>query len=204
MVTLRRRALILFAACLILLFIGIWLFQVEQLTRLQAAGETVEVLAAARPIPAWTPLSPDDLKKVSVPATLAGLGQVTDPMEVLGTMLLAPLPEGVAIPAYLLAHTPVLTPSERAWEIRHGNVVLLDSALQPGDAVDILAALSRQGEERVEEILAGARVIAVTHHEKEYTATLALTREQSVALMEAENFARQVRVIRRPQGGAKG
>lgn len=204
MVTLRRRALLLFTACLLLLLIGLMTYQAEQRRSLQSLGETLPTVVAARPVEPWAPLTPADLTISHIPRRFAPPGVFAAPDDLTGQMLIAPLPEGAPLTAYLLWQGPKLQPGERTWELRQSGSVLLDSALQPDDRVDVLAAANKLGQEAVEQILQGARVVAVQRKEKEYTITLALSLHEGKALMEAENFARQVRVVRNPLAAGGG
>lgn len=204
MVVLRRRALFLFVACLVLLFGGIWSYQAQQADTLQALGETIDVVVAARDLDAWVALTDQDVKVRQVPKLYTGPDRITAPDELIGKMLTVPIPAGAGIPNYTVYPGPELHQGERTWELRQGTNILLDSQISPGDRVDVLAALSSSGSEAIQHVLSGARVVAVQRKEKEFTILLAVTLDQGRVLMEVENFARQVRVVRDPMAWMPG
>lgn len=196
--------MVLFAAALVLTFLGIWSYQAEQERAWRSLGETVAVVVAARPLPAWAPLAAGDLAVRPVPRRFAGPGHLASPAHLIGRMPVVAIPEGAPVPAYALYAGPELRQGELAWELRPSPNLILDARLRPGDRVAVLAAGGKGGQEAVRQVLAGARVLAVRQSEEEIAATLAVTLEQGKALMEAENFARQMRVVLDPLPGAAG
>lgn len=195
---LRRKAMVLLAGCLVLLFLGVWAYQSEQQRALAALGETVPVVMAARALDAWVPITARDMSVRQVPVRFAGPERLSAPDDLDGKMLIVPIPEGAAIPSYAVYSGPELQPNQRTWELREAAKVILDRSIRPGDRVDVLAASSTEGEGIVRAVLSGVRVVAVRQEEKELAVTLALTLDEGKALMEAENFARQVRMVRNP------
>lgn len=204
MVALRTRAMLLLAACMILLFLGIWAFQTEQTRTVAALGSQVKVVVAARPLHPWVPLTPGDLSTKQVPSPYTGPEHLTDPDQLVGRMLVAPIPAGAAIPSFALHAGPDLQPGEVAWELQSTGNVILDPHLQPGDRVSVLAATVNHEAEEVRQLLSGVRVVGVRSCEGGLAVTLAVTVDQGRALMAAENFARQVRVVRTPAGQLAG
>lgn len=198
MVMLRRKAMVLLAGCLVLLFLGVWAYQSEQQRALAALGDTVPVVVAARALDAWVPITARDVSVQQVPIRFAGPERLPAPDDVDGKMLIAPIPEGAAIPGYAIYSGPDLQPHQRTWELREAAKVILDRSIRPGDRVDVLAAGSTDGEGIVRAVLSGVPVVAVRQEEKELAVTLALTLDEGKVLMEAENFARQVRMVRNP------
>jgi Flp pilus assembly protein CpaB len=97
-----------------------------------------------------------------------------------------------------------LRAGDRTWELRQGGNVVLDSRIQPGDRVDVMAAVAKSGQESVQHIISGARVLAVQGKDKDFTIVLAVSLDQGKSLMEAENFAKQVRAVRDPLVWAPG
>lgn len=195
---LRCKAMVLLAGCLVLLFLGVWAYQSEQQRALAALGETVPVVVAARALDAWVPITARDVSVWQVPVRFAGPERLFAPDDLDGKMLIAPIPEGAAIPSYAVYSGPELQPNRRTWELREAAKVILDRSIRPGDRVDVLAASSTEGEGIVQAVLSDVPVVAVRQEEKEFAVTLALTLDEGKVLMEAENFARQVRMVRNP------
>lgn len=201
MVILRRRAMWLFSACLALLFLGVWAYQTEQQQALAGLGTQVDVIVTARAVKPWTPLTAADLVTSKVPERFAGADHLSRPDQAMGRMLITAVPKGAPLSSFILYSGPDLRPDERTWELRDGGNVLLDSHLHPGDVVDVLAAPGT-GQSGVRLILTGVRVLDVRAgaHGSPAVATLAITLDDGKTLMEAENYARQVRVVRRAGG----
>lgn len=201
MVVLRRRAMMLFSACLLLLFLGVWAYQTNQQQTLAGLGTQVDVLVTARAVKPWTPLGADDVTVRRVPERFAGPDQLNRPDQVIGRMLIAAAPKGTPLYSFVLYSAPELHLGERAWELHAGGNLILDSHLQPGDVVDVLAAPA-SGQTGVRQILTGVRVLDAQagNRDKPAMAILAVTLDDGKALMEAENYARQVRVVRRAGG----
>lgn len=204
MVVLRRKALMLLVACLVLLFVGIVLYQSKADQQLTAMGEMVGVVVAAKDIQPWIPVSAEDVKIRQVPRKYVDSQHINAPADVVGKMLSVAIPAGAGVPTYVIYSGLDLKQGERTWELRQTGNVVLDSGLQPGDRVDVMAAVTKASHESVQQILTGARVLSVQRKDKEFTVVLAVTMEQGKALMEVENFAKQVRVIRDPLAWALG
>lgn len=194
----RTKALILATASAAFLTAGAALLQVEHARAMAALGDRVPVAVAARPLSAGQPLRAGDLALRSTPAACAFSERVADPAAVLGHTLAVAVPQGAPVPTYALRPPPALHPGERAWEIRASERILLDSQIQPGDRADVLAAVGREGQGTVREVAAGVRVLAVDRSSRPDAVTLGVTPDQARELMTAENFARQVRVVRAP------
>lgn len=204
MVVLRRKAMILFVVCLVLLFAGIWTFQVQRRQALASMGEMTSVVVASKDLQPWVPLSSSDMKMRQVPQQYVGTEHVRSPDELVGQVLSVPVPVGASIPSYALYTGPDLKPGERTWELRQAANLILDSQLQIGDRVDVIAAVVKDGQESVRQVLAAARVIGVERTEKDLIVILAVTLDQGKTLMEVENFAKQVRVVRDPLARGNG
>lgn len=186
MSALRRKASVLFAACLLFLLLGVWAYQAEQERVLAAMGATVPVLVTTRGIEAWSPMLAADVTVQEIPRRYAGEGYLSEAAQVVGRVLVADVPEGAALASYLLHAGPYLQPGERSWELRQSASLLLDSQLKPGDRVDVLAAGTSGEQERIHAVATGARVLSVRTEQQVRVATLAVTWEQALALMEAE------------------
>lgn len=204
MVVLRRKALILFVSCLVLLFLGILAYQAQQGQAILAMGETVGVIVASKDIKPWVPIAAGDLTERQVPRQYADSQQVKTPDELIGRMLSVAIPAGAGIPTYIIYTGLDLRAGERTWELRQGGNVVLDSRTQPGDRVDVMAAVLKNGQESIQQIISGARVLSVQGKDKDFTVVLAVSLEQGKVLMEAENFAKQVRAVGDPLAWSPG
>lgn len=194
--------MVFFVACLVLLFLGIWVFQSQQMQALAGLGRMVEVVIATRAIQPLTAVTAADVTVMKVPERFAGADHLSSTDQIVGKMMAVAVPKGAHLPRFALYTAPQLRPGERPWELHEGGNVLVDSGLQTGDLVDVLVASAKGGQEVVLQIITRARVLDMRAREKErpLAISLGVSGDESRALMEAENFARQVRVVRRPGG----
>jgi Flp pilus assembly protein CpaB len=146
-----------------------------------------------------------------LPARYLPPDALSDPAEALGRTLRVSVPSG----SYLLeSYLRPAAPGRRAApEVPAGRRPLdvtvrgggaLDMAGRGGGRVDVVVAEEpgASGRPRVRVVARRVRLLALAESGAEeldggdaWTATLALTRRQALALIEAENFAREVRLI---------
>lgn len=101
-------------------------------------GERVDVLVAAREIPAQVPLTRADLDTVSIPKAYLQPGMVTDKDKVVGKVSLVPLPQGGLVLSNAVADRVVIPEGKRVIRLYHSQVVQFDQNLMVGDAVDLM------------------------------------------------------------------
>jgi Flp pilus assembly protein CpaB len=164
-------------------------------------GSPVPLLVAAEDIPPLTALTPDRLATTPIEARDLPPGLHTDPAQVTGLVTAVPLRRGD-----LLTRAVLLPPDAmgehrafRLTESARGGVVI-PPGLRPGERVDILAAVKEGDRETVAPVLQGALVLEASAG-REPSLTLSLSLEEARRLMWAENYGRQVRVLRRSLGG---
>ncbi|MFN8150116.1 MAG: SAF domain-containing protein [Solirubrobacterales bacterium] len=182
-------------------------------------GELRTVVVVSEPLSPGEALSRRDLERSlelrEVPVRFAPPDALVDPGEALGRKPFAPVPAG----SYLLASqlrtpgagrepdSPSLGSDLSPVEITvTGAGALASAAGSPGMRVDVVVAGEpvTGGRARVRVAASGVRLIALEPASPEeatstggdsWNATLALSRPQALKLIEAENFAREVRLI---------
>jgi Flp pilus assembly protein CpaB len=183
-------------------------------------GELRPVVVAARDLPGGEPLDPRDAQRLlevrRVPASFVPPGALMTIGDALGRAPAAPLPAGSYLLASLLevprqhrgGGEPAIAEGLRPVEIAVTGAEALSAAGRPtqGTRVDVVVTTEPDvGDEGRTYVAAEAvELLALTPGggasenglgEPTQTATLALTRAQALRLIEAENFARQVRLM---------
>ena len=183
----------------------------DQLGDLRTVVVVSESLEPGRPLGRATLERSLELREV--PVRFAPPDALVDPGEALGRKPFAPIPAG----SYLLASQlrvpgtgqpdgPVLGGGLSPVEITvTGAGALASAAGSPAARVDVVVAGEpvTGGRARVSVAASGVRLIALEPADPEeasaggdsWSATLALSRDQALKLIEAENFAREVRLI---------
>lgn len=187
----------------------------------EAFGPLRRVVVAARSLPAGRVIGPrqlsGSLQVRRVPERFVPPGAVTAPQQALGQVPAATLPAG----SYLLAAQlraprprgqetgPRLGADRRPVEIAvsGGEALLAAGGSAQGARVDVVVTSEPRGAGpgRTYVAAAGVRLIALDRQDPAgpgpasgWAATLALTRAQALRLIEAESFARAVRLLPRP------
>jgi pilus assembly protein CpaB len=180
-------------------------------------GELRVVAVVTRALPRGERLDRTALRRAvelrEVPARFAPPDALADPAEAIGRRLLAPAPAGSYLVASLLrvpssgARQPELGGGLHPVEITVSGAGSLASLGDlAGTRVDVVVAGEpvTGGRARVRVAASGVRLIALEPASAEeatttggdsWSATLALSRGQALRLIEAENFAREIRLI---------
>jgi pilus assembly protein CpaB len=183
-------------------------------------GPSVHVLVADRDLRAGDRITRDALGLRSVPARFAPPDALGSPQAVLGARTASSVPAGGYLTAGAFAgggqgdRRPALRRGERAVtvEVTGGSGV---ADLAPGTRVDVLVSTeTAAGGGRTTIALAGAELLAVGPGAPDAAqssadpssgptalATLRVTLRQAIDLTEADNFAREIRLLPRPAGG---
>lgn len=175
-------------------------------------GETVVV--ADRAIPAGTVLAPDasevPLRSVTIPAGLPLAGLVSSPDALDGLRTIAPLAAGEPVTLAALGGGPDSGPGpllsgERAVSVPLAAAGSAASALRPGVRVDAVASVGEGAAGRSEVVVADAEVLAVDSDAADSqllagSVIVRVSEKDALALTEALNFAREVRLLVRPLG----
>jgi len=183
-------------------------------------GPLREVLVVTRGLPAGRPLGPAQLAASlqvrRVPARFVPPGALTAPHQALGLRPIADLAAGSYVtvgqlhpPQESAPEGPGLAPGRRPVEIAvGGGEALLAGGSDPrGSRVDVVVTSEPSSAAAGRSYIAapGVRLLALTRHDPVgpgpgagWSATLALTRSQALRLIEAESFARGVRLLPRP------
>ncbi len=185
-------------------------------------GPLREVVVAGRDLPAGEPIGPErlshSLELRRVPARFVPPGTLSVPQQALGREPQAMLPAGsyvlaaqLRVPRARSPRGPRLANGRRPVEIAvSGGEALLASGGSPqGSIVDVVVTTEPRGPGPGRTYVAAAevRLLALTRQDPAgpgpsagWSATLALTRGQALRLIEAESFARSVRLLPRPGG----
>jgi Flp pilus assembly protein CpaB len=183
-------------------------------------GPLRTVVVASRPLPAGRPIGQHDLgtslEERRVPARFVPPGALRATHEALGLRPLADLVPGSYLTAAQLRSAPPrrsavpgLGDGRRPVQIAvsGGEAVLATGADPRGSRVDVVVTSepSATGPGRSYVAAAAVRLLALSKPDPSgpgpapgWSATLALTRAQALRLIEAESFARSVRLLPRP------
>jgi len=213
----RRRGLLLISIALA--SGGLAASQVHERERRAARGlgPEVDVLVAARDLPAGTRLARGAVALRRVPARFAPPDGLASAAGVLGARLAVPARAG----AYLSAGSFAGAGGRDRYALRRGERAvtvevaggLADAGPAPGSRVDVLVSTERPGGGRTQMALAGAELLQVSAAGAGYSdpapsastvptalATLRVTVRQAIYLTAADNFAHEVRLLARPPG----
>ena len=184
-------------------------------------GPLRPVVVATRELPAGRPIDPAEMSRSlqvrRVPARFVPPGALAVPGEALGREPAADLPAGSYLRAAQLRGPatdrrvtgPRLARGRRPVEILvSGAGALLTAGGSPeGSRVDVVVTTEPRGPGpgRTYVAASGVRLLALGEQDPTgpgpsagWSATLALTRGQALALIQAESFARQLRLLPRP------
>lgn len=187
------------------------------LTARAGSGSTPagRVLVARVAIPAGTVIdtaaASDLLALAPVPDDLGLSGLVSGAADAMGRRTVAPLGPGEPITQAALGGTPGLGPEplasgERAVPVPLRSAGGSSAALSPGARVDVLASDGEGPSGRTRVVVADAEVLAITAPSADAGGdgaagiVLRLSTRDALAVTQALDFARQVRVITRPPG----
>jgi Flp pilus assembly protein CpaB len=176
------------------------------------------VLVAARDLPAGVLFDEETLggavTAVPVPGAGSLRGVVTSPSQALGRRLAGALAAGEPLTSAALGGpdgVPLpLAPGERAVPVPASAAGGASAALAPGVRVDVVASTGEGFAGRAEVVVAGAEVLAVDRTDTGVdggagtvpSVLLRATAGQALRITSALNFARDVRLLVRPEGEA--
>jgi|GEM_PF-6246570 len=125
-------------------------------------GGRVEVLVAAREIPAQVPLTRADLDTISIPTAFLQPGMVTDKDKVVGKVSLVSLPQGALVLSYAVADRVVIPEGKRVVRLYRDQSVQFDQNLMVGDAVDLVVTQrDAKGAMKTERLMSKLPVVEV-------------------------------------------
>lgn len=190
----RRRSLLLIGLALVL-----GSFAASDVASREAAlerrlGPTVPVVVARATLKADAPIAVEQLSVREVPARFAPRGAYGDPAQLAGTEPSAEVPAGADVTEAALARSDAGAPV-RAGE-RVAQVVAAGPAalIGPGARVDVLITRGRVTELALRDV----EVLGAEAHETGVQAQLRVTLAQAIGLAEAQTFAREIRLLPRP------
>ncbi len=142
----------------------------QQSTEQQAKVEMKPIVVASKDIAARSKITPDMLARAQRASTDVEPGALSDPREAQGDIALISIPSGSTITASKVGRpaavglTVRLRPGMRAISIPVDRVKAVSGLLQPGDRVDVLAAVPRGApgtQPSAVTIIRGALVLAI-------------------------------------------
>jgi len=181
-------------------------------------GELQPVVVAAAELAPGDPIEPDDAARSltvrRVPARFAPPGALRRPQDALGQAPGTTIPAGTYVLASQLAvpsPEPPPTPGPGRGlrplqvEIGGAEALMVGGATPEGSRVDVVVSqqsgLGSKG--RTEIAAAGVKLLVLRGPQgpsEGWAATLAVSRDEALALIEAEAGAREIRLLPRPQG----
>jgi Flp pilus assembly protein CpaB len=183
-------------------------------------GPLREVVVAGRDLPAGEPIGPAQLSQSlqlrRVPSRFVPPGTLSARRQALGREPAALLPAGsyvlaaqLRVPRARSTRGPRLANGRRPVEIAvsGGEALLANGGSPQGSSVDVVITTEPQGPGpgRTYVAAAGVRLLGLTEQDPAgpgpaagWSATLALTRGEALRLIEAESFARSVRLLPLP------
>ena len=187
----------------------------------QSFGPLREVVIARRMLPRGQPIGPEEAARLlqprRVPSRFVPPGALSLPGQALGREPAAVIPAGSYVLAAQLRApetgradgAPSLAAGRRPVEITvsGGEALLATGSAPRGSRVDVAVTTEPNGPGPGRTYIAAAavRLLALTRQDPEgpgpspgWSATLALTRRQALKLIEAESFARSVRLLPMP------
>lgn len=170
-------------------------------------GPRRDVLALAVDAPAWKPITAQMLRTVEVPDRWLPGTAVTSPADVVGKVPPADIPAGSMVQRGMVVDPPTLTGDQRAVTLLLDDEAALAGALDPGSVVDVDATYGGNGREpgTARTVATSVRVMRVEKTRNQgYLVTFAATAEQALSLSHAQSFAKRLRLVLRPSGGAAG
>jgi pilus assembly protein CpaB len=185
----------------------------------QQSVEMKSIVIANRDIPARAKITPDMLTKVSRPANQVEPGALDDPKLAMGDISLITIPSGTTLTETKVGRpadvglTVRLKPGMRAISIPVDRVKAVSGLIEPGDRVDVLAAVPKGNgtQPRAVTIIRGALVLALNDsletagatpspdNANLVTVTLGITPQQSDLLTMADLNTTLRLALRSPQ-----
>jgi pilus assembly protein CpaB len=183
--------------------IGVFLLIANYVSTIsKQVGPKTVVLALARPLQPYQPVTIADLRQVSLPQKWAPTNAIGDESEALGLVSPVTLPAGTELEQGMLAQAPALAPGHREIAIMVDDETGVAGQIQPGALVDIVATYQANGQatrSSAQVVVAGAPVLNVgqltgSSSGSGVPVTFSLTPEQVLKVSYAESFAQKVRL----------
>ncbi len=196
---LRQRANLAFAVATLLALMALCLWTGRRFGAQEQRGPEVAVVVAARAIPAHTKLTPELLTTIPIARRYVLPTYQTNLTALGGQVALVTIAPGDVITTSVAGPPAGLGPDERLLTVAAGEQVIMEPTIQTGDRVDMIVAFTDGGNDRSELYLTGLEAAAARRDGEQLLAvTLRLTLEQARQVVWAENFGRQVRLVRQP------
>lgn len=199
----RRGLLLLLAAALggILTVLAVVQYTASVAAQL---GPRRPVVVVARDVPAYAVPTAEDLEVRDVPQVFAPAGALSSPSQVAGRVSPVALPAGTFLQEAVLVPPPALRADERAVTVLAGGEQSLGRSIAVDDVLDVIAGYAEGSGPRATATVEveGARVLAVTAPRDDagdgVFVTLAVSRDDALALARARAADAAVVVVRRP------
>ncbi|SDW87636.1 Flp pilus assembly protein CpaB [Marininema mesophilum] len=195
----KRRAIIFAVLSVLLAGVAAYMFLEESNALRAGLGEERMVLVAKRDISSREPLRRTDFDLKSIPVRYYKPNQVGDLKLLDGKVSVVAIAKGDELTSNVLRPaTQLEDPAKRLVGLRTSERVLFDDMFQSQDRVDILVSYEREnGKGYTKFLLSDKLVFSVAKGNKAIGVELSL--DESKRLVEAENFAHSIRVLKAPQ-----
>ncbi|MEU8122771.1 Flp pilus assembly protein CpaB [Spirillospora sp. NPDC049024] len=173
-------------------------------------GVKTDVLQLKRAVPAYSPVTADDLQRIRVPKKWSPNTMVTDVAQLEGKVAAADIPAGAFLQAGMIVPGPSLQPGQREIAIMIDAETGVAGKVHEGMPVDIYATYqSQKGNAQqscAARIVRAARVIQIGQETKvkdeknssvtqsQVPITFALSAQDSLKLTREESFAEKIRL----------
>lgn len=194
MVRTRRQAVFLITLSIVLALTATVML-LNHLAALETElGETAPVLVAARDIEPHAPITRDMLRTTNIPRRYLHETMLEDPEIVLQSLARIPLSRGDLLTTTVLQPWHEVPENLRNVTLAAGGNVVFDPNIAAGDRVDVIASFREDDQDVTRVMLSGIDVVAASQR----GLTLSIDLEQAQRLIWLENYAKQLRVLRRP------
>jgi len=160
-------------------------------------GDTVEVLVAARDVPAMTVISEDMIKTAMVPKNMAGKFTFTDRKDLINKTVLVNLSAQVIYTAGIIKAGQDFPSNQRVIQLR-APAAVFDGEFKYGDKVDIIVSYKDQEKDVSETLFRNIGVVENIKPSGEEASSLGVVMEETEAekLVWMLNYGKEVRVIK--------
>ncbi|MGL4176578.1 MAG: Flp pilus assembly protein CpaB [Dermatophilaceae bacterium] len=211
----RQRRGLLFVLVSVVVATGTFLAVTAYVANINSqVGSRVTVYQARAAVEAYTPLGPDNLEAVEVPARWVSDSSVLSLDELQGRRVGFRLNAGSTVSSDMLIPSSSLSSTEREVAINVNSVTGVAGRVNPGDRVDIYAVFAEVPglPKSVRILVRDVRIVSVageqtvtkesaaggTSEQKVIPVTLALEPDQALSVTYASAFASEVRLVALP------
>lgn len=206
MASARRRATLLLATALLLGMLAAFTF-LQYARSVDRSAELVNVLVAAQQLSPGQAITADAIKRRPIPRGYLTENLLTDFKQAEKKVVLLSVQPGDLITSNMLHAPDSQNADNRVITLTSGSSVVIEPDVAVGDRADMIASYKDATSERTELFLCDLTVVARHPTDRAISVSLLVSLNYIEDLVKAENFAKQLRIIRRPlqsQGANSG